>query len=181
MLRPASSRSQAARCRASSRTFPRSPKNSSTDRWRCLRSRPPQPVTTEHAGIPLDERLDDVSRGGIQERRQFYSGFRDRLALIKPESLSPEERADYQIIQNQVKLELLDQRHIQDYRHNPTVYVEMIGNAIFDPFVLEYAPIDVRYRHIIQRLFRIPAFLEDARGMPAGFARALDQGRAGRK
>ena len=118
-----------------------------------------------HQGIPLDERLDDVSRGGIQERRQFYFGFRDRLALIKPESLTPEERADYQIIENQVNLELLDQRRIQDYRHNPTLYVEMIGNAIFAPFVLEYAPIDVRYRHIIQRLFRIPAFLEDARGM----------------
>src|SRR5882724_1683265 len=118
-----------------------------------------------HRGIPLDERLDDVSHGGIQERRQFYFGFRDRLALIKPESLAPEERADYQIIDNQVNLELLDQRLIQDYRHNPTLYVEMIGNAVFEPFVLEYAPIEVRYRHIIQRLFRIPAFLEDARGM----------------
>ncbi len=122
-----------------------------------------------------------MSHGGLQERRQFYSSFRDRLALIKPESLAPEERADYQIIENQVSLELLDQRRIQDYRHNPTRYVEMIGDAIFAPFVLEYAPIDVRYRHIIQRLFRIPTFLEDARGMLAGFARTVDQGCAGRK
>ena len=41
----------------------------------------------EHQGVRLDERLDDLSHGGLQEQRQFYFGFRDRLALIKPESL----------------------------------------------------------------------------------------------
>src|SRR5258708_3800047 len=119
----------------------------------------------QHQGIPLDERLDDVSSSGVHEQRLFYSRFRDRLALIKPESLSPEERADYQIIENQVNLELLNQRRIQDFRHNPTLYVELIGNALFSPFVLEYAPTEVRYRHIIHRLFRIPAFVENARSI----------------
>ena len=119
----------------------------------------------EHHGVRLDERLDDLSGGGIQEQRQFYFEFRDRLALIKPESLAPEERADYQIIQNQVDLALLDLRRIQSFRHNPTMYVELIGNALFNPFVLEYAPVETRYRHIVQRLFKIPAFLENARSM----------------
>jgi uncharacterized protein (DUF885 family) len=119
----------------------------------------------EHHGVRLDERLDDLSGGGIQEQRQFYFEFRDRLALIKPESLAPEERADYQIIQNQVDLALLDLRRIQSFRHNPTMYVELIGNALFNPFVLEYAPLETRYRHIVQRLFKIPAFLENARRM----------------
>src|SRR6202049_4640079 len=62
----------------------------------------------EHQGIRLDEKLDDYSPGGIQDQRQFFSGFRERLALIKPETLGTEERADYQIIQNQVELVLLD-------------------------------------------------------------------------
>ncbi len=51
----------------------------------------------EHHGIRLDEKLDDYSPAGIQEQRQFYSGFRDRLALIKPETLAAEERADYRL------------------------------------------------------------------------------------
>jgi uncharacterized protein (DUF885 family) len=118
----------------------------------------------EHNGARLDEKLDDFSMGGIQDQRRFYSHFRDRLALIKPESLSPEERADYQIIQNQIDWTLLDLRKIQSVRHNPTLYVELIGNALFNPFVLEYAPLETRYRHIIQRLFKIPAFILNAKG-----------------
>jgi len=117
----------------------------------------------EHQGIRLDEKLDDYSPGGIQDQRQFYSGFRERLALIKPETLAPEERADYQIVQNQVELALLDLNRIQSFRHNPTVYVELVGNALFNPFVLEYAPIETRYRHIIQRLFKVPELVQQAR------------------
>jgi len=118
-----------------------------------------------HNGIPLDERLDDYSRGGIQQQRQFYFGFRDRLSLIKPETLSPEERADYGIIQNQIDLALLDLERIQSFRHNPTVYVELIGNALFNPYVLDYAPLETRYKQIIQRLFKIPSFLDTAKEM----------------
>jgi uncharacterized protein (DUF885 family) len=121
----------------------------------------------EHNGLRLDERLDDFSFGGIQEQRKFYSDFRDRLTLIKPESLTPEERADYQIIQNQIDLTLLDLRQIQSFRHNPTIYVELIGNALFTPFVLEYAPIETRYHHIIQRLFKIPGLVQNAKTMLA--------------
>ncbi|HXA67046.1 MAG TPA: DUF885 domain-containing protein [Bryobacteraceae bacterium] len=117
----------------------------------------------EYQGIRLDEKLDDYSPGGIQDQRQFYSGFRERLALIKPETLAPEERADYQIVQNQVELALLDLNRIQSFRHNPTVYVELVGNALFNPFVLEYAPLETRYRHIIQRLFKIPELMQQAK------------------
>jgi uncharacterized protein (DUF885 family) len=121
----------------------------------------------QHNGIPLDEKLDDLTPGGIQEQRQFYFVFQTRLGLIKPESLSPEERADYQIIQNQIDLANLELHRIQSFRHNPTVYVELIGNGLFNPFVLDYAPLPIRYRHIIQRLFRIPGFLENAQRMLA--------------
>ena len=117
----------------------------------------------EHQGVRLDEKLDDFSLGGIQEQRRFFSGFHDRLALIKPESLAPEESADYQIIQNQVELALLDLTRIQSFRHNPTVYVELVGNALFNPFVLEYAPLETRYRHIIQRLFKVPELMQQAK------------------
>jgi uncharacterized protein (DUF885 family) len=117
----------------------------------------------EHHGVRLDEKLDDFSPGGIQEQRQFYSGFRERLALIKPDTLSPEDRADYQIIQNQLDLALLDLNRIQSFRHNPTVYVELVGNALFNPFVLEYAPLETRYRQIIQRLFKVPELMQHAK------------------
>jgi uncharacterized protein (DUF885 family) len=117
----------------------------------------------EHGGVRLDERLDDFSPSGIEAQRKFYAGFHDRLAAIDPQSLPAEDRADYQIIQNAVDLTELDLRQIQGYRHNPTIYVELVGNALFNPLVLEYAPLDVRYGDIIHRLSRIPELMEQAK------------------
>jgi len=117
----------------------------------------------EHQGVRLDEKLDDFSASGIEASRKFYAGFHDQLAAIDPQLLSAEERADYQIIQNAVDLALLDLQQIQSFRHNPTVYVELVGNALFNPFVLEYAPLDVRFRHIIQRLSQVPGLMDQAK------------------
>jgi uncharacterized protein (DUF885 family) len=114
----------------------------------------------EHNGVHLDEQVDDFSAAGIAQQHKFYSDFHNRLAAIQQSSLSAEDRADYQIIDNQVNLVLLELDQIQSYRHNPTVYVELVGNALFNPFVLEYAPIETRYRQIIQRLQKIPALMQ---------------------
>ena len=116
----------------------------------------------DHHGVELDELLDDYSASGIAEQRSFYQSFRDRLSSIKPESLSPEDRADYRVIEDQIGLALLEFDSIQSYKHNPTLYVELIGNALFNPSVLEYAAKEKRYRQIIQRLRRIPALLQQA-------------------
>src|SRR5713226_2517552 len=86
----------------------------------------------EHQGVRLDEKLDDFSPSGVDATRKFDAEFKDRLAAI-----------DQQIIQNAVDLSWLDLQQIQNYRHNPTTYVELVGNALFSPFVLEYAPVDV--------------------------------------
>jgi uncharacterized protein (DUF885 family) len=114
----------------------------------------------EHKGAHLDEQIDDFSAAGIDQQHKFYSDFHTRLAGIQQDSLSAEDRADFQIIDNQVNGSLLELDKIQSYRHNPTVYVELVGNALFNPFVLEYAPLDQRYRAIIQRLQKIPTLMQ---------------------
>jgi uncharacterized protein (DUF885 family) len=63
----------------------------------------------------------------------------------------------------QIELALLDLDTIQSYRHNPTVYVELIGNALFNPLSLEYAPKPERMRDIIARTEKIPAFIDQAK------------------
>ncbi len=114
----------------------------------------------QHNGSNLDEQIDDFSAAGIDQQHKFYSDFHNRLAAIREDSLSAEDRADYQIIDNGINLSLLELDKIQSYRHNPTVYVELVGNALFNPFVLEYAPLEARYRQIIQRLTKIPSLIE---------------------
>jgi uncharacterized protein (DUF885 family) len=117
----------------------------------------------EHNGTTLDEQLDDFSAAGIDAQRRFYKDVQSRLASLNSASLDREQQADLQILRNNIGVSLLELDTIQNYRHNPTVYVELVGNALFPPFVLNYAPADVRFQHIIKRLEKIPALAEQAK------------------
>jgi uncharacterized protein (DUF885 family) len=116
-----------------------------------------------HGNLDLDSMLDDFSPTAMEQQRHWYQDLRLRLhQSVDENALSSEERADLDIIHDQISLALLELQSIQNYRHNPTVYVELIGNALYTPYVLEYADKAARYRHIINRLKGIPAFTERA-------------------
>ena len=117
----------------------------------------------EHQGKHLDEMLDDFSTAGIVDQRRFYLEMHSRLERINQQSLNAEQKADYRLLEDQVQLALLEINRIRSYVHNPTVYVELVGNALFSPFVLDYAPKPTRYQHIIKRLQAIPALMLVAR------------------
>ena len=117
----------------------------------------------QHNGQRLDEMLDDFTPAGINEQRRFYYDLHNRMELIKPESLDPEQRADYRLIDDQVNLALMELNRIRSFVHNPTVYVELVGNALFSPFVLDYGPKPQRFRDIVKRLEKVPALMLVAR------------------
>src|SRR5579863_7513965 len=118
----------------------------------------------EHQGVALDGEMDDYSPQALARQRSFYLGFRGRLAEFPAGSLTAEENADLRIIQDQISLALLELDTIQSYRHNPTQYVELVGNALFSPYMLDYAPKERRFSDIIARLRKIPALMEQAKG-----------------
>jgi hypothetical protein len=66
-------------------------------------------------------------------------------------------------MRKQTGLALLDLNTIQNFRHNPATYVELIGNALYGPYTLDYAPKPVRFQHIAARLRKVPDFLKQAR------------------
>src|SRR5438552_12343174 len=84
----------------------------------------------EHSGIQLDELLDDYSPAGIDTQRRFYEDFQSRVNALNSSVLDKEQRADLEIIKNDLNLALLELNTIQGYKHNPTVYVELTGNAL---------------------------------------------------
>jgi uncharacterized protein (DUF885 family) len=110
----------------------------------------------------LDEMLDDLSAQNLARQRAFYEKFRDRLADLNIGELTPEDRADLTILQDQIALNLLDLAEIHSHQHSPQLYVETLGNALFAPYVLEYAPRPDRVRHIIARLQKVPLYLDQA-------------------
>src|SRR5689334_4432061 len=117
----------------------------------------------EHNGVQLDEMIDDFSPAGIEAQRKFYEDFRNRADAWNPSSLDKEQASDLQIIKTDLNLYLLDLNTIQSYKHNPTVYVELAGNAIFVPSILNYAPLDRRYHAIIKRLEKFPTLFAQAK------------------
>ncbi len=115
-----------------------------------------------HAGVPLDELLDDLSEAGINRRRGFLTAFDKKLASIQRDKLEGQDRADYDLIQNRIRLERLEWETLKRYKHDPNLYVELLGQALFAPYTLEYGPTDLRYFHILRRLETVPALLNHA-------------------
>jgi uncharacterized protein (DUF885 family) len=116
-----------------------------------------------HNGVPLDELLDDYSAGGLDQQRTFYKDFQLRIAALDATTLDKEQRADLDIIKINIDQALLELDTIQSYKHNPTVYVELAGNALYTPYMLNYAPIEKRFEQITKRLERIPALFAQAK------------------
>ena len=110
--------------------------------------------------IELDALLDDMSLEAMAEQRAFYANWRERFRNETPVSaLDPQDAADWQLIDDQIGLNLLEFDKIQNYRHNPTVPVELIGNALFLPLTQDYASHDVRVGHVLSRVDAIPRLL----------------------
>jgi len=108
----------------------------------------------------LDAELDDLSLESISQQRAFYANWRERFHRETPPSaLDSEDAADWQLIDDQIGLNLLEFDRIQSYKHNPTVVVELIGNALFLPLTQNYASHDIRAGHVLSRVSQIPRLL----------------------
>lgn len=110
----------------------------------------------------LDNLLDDFSPASLDKQRKFYQDFQSNLGALNAGQLTAESRADLILLQDQVAANLLELSEIQSPMHNPTLYVEVLGNALYNCFVLEYAPKPDRVRNIIARLQKAPDFLNQA-------------------
>ena len=114
--------------------------------------------------IEMDALLDDLSLESIAQQGAFYANWRERFREETPlTDLDPEDAADWQLVDDQIGLSLLEFGKIQSYRHNPTVVVELIGNALFLPLTQTYAPHDVRVGHVLSRVQQIPRLLKQVK------------------
>ena len=147
-----------------------SARHSSTRHWRF---RPPvhrrlaiTSTSIQRPGktIALDSLLDDVSPKGFAEQRRVYTQWRERFHSDTPvASLGVQDAADWRLIDDQIGLNLLELDRIQNYKHNPTVYVELLGSALFQPLTDEYAAEDVRLSDVLSRVAATPTFVDQAR------------------
>ncbi len=111
----------------------------------------------------FDTQLDDLSYPSLRKQRDYLVELHKRMNAFDKAALAPEDRADYEVIESQIGLALFDTDIAETWQHSPQTYVELVGNALFNPLMLEYAPKETRFRHIIARMEKLPAFLETAR------------------
>lgn len=117
----------------------------------------------EHQGVNLDELWDDFSPAGLERERNFFTRAINRVDSLSQVQLPPELQGDLYVIKLAAQSEMLDLDRVQSFRHDPTVYVEEIGNGLYSPFILNYAPEAKRLAEITARIEKIPAFLETAK------------------
>jgi uncharacterized protein (DUF885 family) len=113
----------------------------------------------------LDGLLDDYSAEGVQRRIQFLKDFQASLHEQVPDrnNLKGDEFADYAVVDNLVARDLFELEDVRVHEHNPVHYVQLLGRALYGPFMLEYAAKPDRFRHIIARLEKVPEFLGQAK------------------
>jgi len=116
----------------------------------------------EYKGQVFDEQLDDIGPAAIAHQRRFYEDFSRRLEQFDPDKLTAQERADFAILQDRVGFALLDLVQLRGYLHDPLLYVRALGNALYTPYVVDYAPKVERFRHIASRLRQVPLLLDQA-------------------
>ena len=116
-----------------------------------------------HNGMTLDGMLDDYSAAGLEQQRQFCTDIQNRAGVLDASKLDKEQKADLDIINSNIGLCLLELNTIQSFKHNPTVYVELVGNALFTPYMLNYAAVEQRFDHITSRLAKVPVLFEQAK------------------
>jgi len=93
-----------------------------------------------HNGVPMDELLDEFSPVSAGRQRAYYGRFASGLKRdVVPEKLSPEDRADYELVRQLIDLARFEIESIVPWAHTPQLYAEAIGNALFVPYAQEYA------------------------------------------
>lgn len=113
--------------------------------------------------VSLDEQLDDYSTQGLEKSRQLTAQWKTKLSAVDRTLLDAQDKADLEILLDAIAGSEVEDKVIQSYKHNPTIYVELVGNALFTPLSVEYAPKPERMRHIMARVEKIPALMEAAK------------------
>jgi uncharacterized protein (DUF885 family) len=122
------------------------------------------PTEGTAAGLhQYDSQLEDYSPAGTQREIAALHEFEKKLAAIDPRALDAQPAADYQILLNNVRGQLLQLEVIRGWEKNPDQYSSGVTNAIFVIMERPYASVDVRLRAAIEREKQIPQALDYAR------------------
>jgi uncharacterized protein (DUF885 family) len=117
------------------------------------------PSTATSVGFhQYDNKLEDFSAAAFQKRIQTLKRLQSAIAAL-PSERTPDEAIDIEILDGQIKAELLDLETLESWRHNPMNYVSLPGAAIDNLMKRNFAAPPERLQSVVARLKSVPAML----------------------
>ncbi|HYR43246.1 MAG TPA: DUF885 domain-containing protein [Terriglobia bacterium] len=105
-----------------------------------------------------DNELEDYSATAFEKRIEKLKQLQGRLASLPPER-TPDDAIDIEILDGQIRAELLDLETLQTWRKNPMTYVSLPGGAIDNLMKRNFAPAADRLRSVVARLKGVPPMI----------------------
>jgi uncharacterized protein (DUF885 family) len=122
------------------------------------------PTAGTSAGLhQYDAQLEDYTATGVQHQVAALHDWEKKLGTIDPKALDAEPAADYQILLNSIRAQLLQLEIVRPWEKNPDTYSSGVTGSIFSLMERNYAPANVRLRAVVEREKLIPQVLLDAR------------------
>lgn len=117
-------------------------------------------LTGDHSA---DGQLDQVDATARDKALARYTEYRDELATINRDQLSPANQVDAELLRNELESRIWSIESLQEWAWNPLYYVNISGNAIYGLVAREFAPLDTRLANAAARMEQLPQFLMQAR------------------
>ena len=122
------------------------------------------PTAGTSAGLhEYDTQLEDYSAAGVEKNIAALHDYEKKLMAIDPAALDAEPAADYQILLNSIRANLLQLEVIRGWEKNPDSYSSGVTGSIFTIMERPYAPVNTRLRAAVEREKQIPQVFVEAR------------------
>jgi uncharacterized protein (DUF885 family) len=122
------------------------------------------PTLGTQAGLhQYNNQLEDYSAANVEKQIAALHAYEKKLLAIDPSALDASVAADYQILLNNIRSQLLSLEVIRNWEKNPDNYSSGVTNSIFVLMERPFAPVNTRIRSAIEREKQIPQVFVEAR------------------
>lgn len=116
------------------------------------------PTAGTSAGFhQYDAMLEDYSSKSREAQIAFLKRERQTFASLHTEQLTPDQRADLQILLSDIDSQLLELEQIRGWQRNPNTYSSGPTYTVFILMSRNFAPADQRLKSVIAREQKMPA------------------------
>jgi hypothetical protein len=123
-----------------------------------------KPTAASFDGVhAFDDHVEDFTRASLDRQTRDLGGFARRLASIRPDTLSLDDRLDRAMLEQDVHARLLELERVRSHERSPQFYADVLSTTLASQVVLDYAPAHERARRLVSKLRQVAPFLNAAR------------------